>query len=100
MSSKGIFEIEISLIPPPEGGAIASLCRPNIKISAGSVTNIVYELIGAASVIFIGVFTVFGLREGEVAFARRAELCELMDLVLGEEAAVMVADVGVPSCAV
>jgi hypothetical protein len=45
MSSKGIFEVEISLIPPSKWGAIASLGGSHIMIPARSITDIMDKLI-------------------------------------------------------
>lgn len=100
MSSKGILEEEIGLIPPSKGRTIASLSGSNIKIPAGSITDIMYKLIRPSPIVLIGVLAIFGLGEGEVAFAGWLELGQLVDLVLCQEAPVVVADVGVATSAV
>ena len=100
MSSQGIFEVEISLVPPSKRDAIASLGGSNIIVPTGSITDIVNKLIRASSIILVGVFAILGLREGEVAFTRWFELSQLVDLVFGEQTAIVVADVGVATCSV
>lgn len=100
MSSEGVPEIKLCLVSPPERRAVAALSSPNIKISAGAVADIVDELIGPALAVLVGVSAVLGLREGEVALSLRFGHAQLMNFVLGEQSSVVVADVGVPACAV
>ena len=58
------------------------------------------EFVGSSLVVFIGMFSVFCLAEGKVAFSGRFEQAHFMDFVLGEETSVVVTDVTVPACAV
>lgn len=100
MSSQGIPEVEISLIPPSKGRTIASLSRSNIIVPTRSITNVVDKLIRASPIVLVGMFAVLGLREGEVALAGRFELRQLVDLVLRQQATVVIADVAVTASAV
>jgi hypothetical protein len=80
--------------------AVASVGQSHVKIAAGAVADVVYEFVGAASVVLEGVFAVLGVREGKVALAGGLELGGLVDEVFGHEASVVVADVAVSASAV
>ena len=79
---------------------VSSLSGSDIIISSGAVTDIMHKFIGSSFVILEGVFPIFGLGEGEVAFSRGFELTHFMDFIFGEEAAVVVSDVCVSAGAV
>ena len=100
VASESILEKEICFVSPPKWRAVASFSRSHIKISAGAVTDIMNKLVGSSPVVLEGVFAVLGLREGEVPFSGRLEASELVDLVLGQQSAVVVSDVGVAASAV
>lgn len=58
------------------------------------------EFIRTSFVVFVGVFAVLGLGEGELFLFGGFELGHFVDAVLGEESSVMVPDVGVPASAI
>lgn len=100
VSSEGVPEVKLSLIPPPERRTVAALSSPHIKISAGAVTDIMNKLIGSALAVVMGVSAVFSLREGEVALSLRFGHAQLVNFVLGKQSSVVIADVSVPACSV
>jgi hypothetical protein len=100
VASESVLEVEISLISPPEGMTITALSGSNIIISTRSIANIMDELIWSTLAVFIGMFAVLALREGKIALSRLLELDELVDFILGKQAAIVVADVTVTSSTV
>lgn len=91
------LEVVVSFIAPLEGITVASFGRANIKISAWAITDIVHKLIATSFVVLIGMFAVLGLWEGEVPLSWSFELCEFVNFILGEETAIVIADVCVSS---
>lgn len=81
--SEGVLEVEVGLLAPVEGVAVAALSRPHVVVPARAVADVVHELVGATLVVLEGVLPVLGVREGEVALTGRLELRQLVDLVLG-----------------
>ena len=58
------------------------------------------KFIRTSLVVFVGVFAVLGLGEGELFLFRGFELGHLVDAVFGEESSVVVPDVGVSASAI
>ena len=54
------------------------------------------KFVGGSPVVLVGMLPVLRVREGEVALPRRPELHQLVNAVLSEKTAVVVANVAVP----
>lgn len=84
VASEGVSEKEFSLVSPAVGIAIASIGQGHIEIPTWAVTDIMYKLIRASFVVLKGVFAVFGVWKGEIAFSWLFELDSFVYKVFGE----------------
>lgn len=100
IASESVAKVMLGLVAPAVGVTVASFCQSDVEISSRAIADVVYEFVGSACVVVIGMFAVLGLAEGEFTFMGSLELGQFMDAVFGEESSVVISDVGVPACSV